>query len=147
MSGGTPPVTHAGAEPSGLADLLRRLLEGNLAAHPERAALLVPAVVGIHAADADVAVTLELSPAGIVVRDSRPGGVACDLEIVAASADLLSLTASPLVLGLPDPRTSSGRAVLAKIARGRIRIRGLLRRPALTTRVARLLSVAVAGHP
>ncbi|HYG70869.1 MAG TPA: hypothetical protein VEC15_01100 [Actinomycetota bacterium] len=142
---GTPRVVHADAEPNGLADLLGRLLEGNLAADPTRAKLLVGTTVAIRAVDADVAVVLELSPRAIVIRREAAIAPKCDLAIEATSADLLAMTAAPLALGLPDPRTPSGREILVKIARGQIRIRGLIRSPVLTTRVARLLSVAVDG--
>jgi hypothetical protein len=142
---GTPRVVHADAEPNGLADLLGRLLEGNLAKDPSRARLLAPSTVEIRAVDADVAVVLELSPRAIVIRREAATAPKSDLAIEATSADLLSLTAAPLALGLPDPRTPSGREILAKIARGHIRIRGLIRRPVLATRFARLLSVAVDG--
>jgi hypothetical protein len=140
-----PRVVHADVEPSGLADLLGRLLEGNLAQDPSRARLLVGATVAIRAVDADVAVILELSPRAIVIRREAATASRSDLAIEATSADLLALTAAPLALGLPDPRTPSGREILAKIALGRIRIRGTIRRPVLATRVARLLSVAVEG--
>ncbi len=142
---GTLRVVHADAEPNGLADLLGRLLEGNLAADPTRARLLVGATVAIRAVDAGVAVVLELSPRAIVIRREAATASKSDLAIEAMSADLLSLAAAPLVRGLPDPRTPSGRSILSKIARGHIRIRGLSRRPVLATRFARLLSVAVDG--
>lgn len=142
---GTPRVVHVDAEPNGLADLLGRLLEGNLAKDPSRARLLIPSTVEIRAVDAGIAVVLELSPRTIVIRRAAATASRSDLAIEATSADLLAMTAAPLALGLPDPRTPSGREILAKIARGSISIRGLIRRPVLATRVARLLSVAVDG--
>jgi hypothetical protein len=142
---GAPRVVHADVEPSGLADLLGRLLERNLAKDPSRARLLVGATVAIRAVDADVAVVLDLSPRAIVIRREAVAASRTDLAIEATAADLLAVTAAPLALGLPDPRTPSGREILAKIARGHVRIRGLIRRPVLAMRVARLLSVAVHG--
>jgi hypothetical protein len=151
----TEIVAYADAEPSGIADLVGRLLEGNLAAHPDRAELLRPATIEIRATDADVGVVLELSYGCILVRDvatapaSRERGAngpRRDLVIAATSADLLAVAGAPLLAGLPDPRRRAGREVLVAIATRRVKVAGIVWRLGTLRRFARLLSVADDGH-
>ena len=106
-------VELEGSEPSGLAELLAGLLEQHLAREPERAAHLRPSVVVLEAPDADVAVTVRLSPGAVSVSD----GVAAEahLHVVAPADRLLALAGAPLRAGLPDPLHRDGRAVLADV--------------------------------
>ncbi|MGH2723879.1 MAG: hypothetical protein ACRDI0_06370 [Actinomycetota bacterium] len=127
-------------EPNGLAAMIGGLIEANLSQHPEREALLRPAVIGIEASDADVALTLRLSPAGVQVANGivgRPGVV-----VRADSETLADLTSVPLRFGFPDVMTAEGRAVTAKLLRRHLTVKGLLTRPAVVSRLNRLLSVA-----
>lgn len=133
-------VRYPDGEPAGLAALVGGLLEANLRAHPRRARLLRPARVGISAPDAGASVLLVLEPAGPLVGGPLDGPV--DVHVIADSARLIELVGAPLRLGLPDPLRPQGRRVLAAIARGEIRILGLLRHPLLVRRLACLLSVA-----
>jgi hypothetical protein len=129
------------AEPTGLAEMVAGLLEANLLRRPEREALLRPAVIGIEAEDAGVAITVRLTERRIEISN----GAAIrgsDLRIRADGADLLALSTSPLRLGMPDPLTGQGRAILRRFARGRVRISGMLRHPIVLSRFARLLSVS-----
>ncbi|MEP7060091.1 MAG: hypothetical protein ABI828_05110, partial [Actinomycetota bacterium] len=64
------------------------------------------------------------------------------VRVRADSALLLGIAGAPLRFGLPDMFTSPGRAVLADILRGRVRIRGLFRHPLLVSRLTRLLSAS-----
>jgi hypothetical protein len=129
------------AEPSGLAEMVAGLLEANLVRRPEREALLRPAVIGIEAADAGVAITLRLTERRIEISNGAADR-GSDLRIRGDGADLLALSALPLRLGLPDPLTGQGRAILRRVARGRVRISGMLRHPIVLSRFARLLSVS-----
>ena len=135
----TPEVVLTDAEPNGLARMLAGLLEANLARRPERAALLRPAVVEVDAADAGVAVTVRLDRGRVRVSNGsatpRP-----DLRVRASGHDLLALSAAPLRLGFPDPLRREGRAVLRRIASGRVRVSGMIRHPVLLSRFSRLLS-------
>jgi hypothetical protein len=133
-------VEYLDAEPSGLAAMIGGLIDGNLAAHPDRARLLRPAVVGIVATDAGVAITLRLSPGRVTVADGLLGRPQVVVE--ADSGTLTDLTSAPLRLGLPDAMTSEGRAVTGKLLRGRLRVRGLVRHPGIVSRLNLLLSVA-----
>lgn len=134
-----PPVELAGASPSGLAELLADLLEQHLGRDPTRAAHLVRSVVVLDVPDAGVAITVRLAPTRVRVVD----GAAPDAHLrVRADADrLLALAAVPLRFGLPDPARPAGRSALVDVARGRVRVRGLVRHPVRLARFMSLLSV------
>jgi hypothetical protein len=135
-----PAVEYLDGEPSGLATMIGGLIEGNLAAHPDRVGLLKPAVVGIVATDAGVAITLRLSASRITVADGLLGRP--QLTVEADSETLTELTASPLRLGFPDALTSEGRRMTGKLVRRDMRVHGLVRHPGIASRLTRLLSVA-----
>jgi hypothetical protein len=133
-------VEFVAADPSGLATLIGGLIEANLAAHPERSSLLRPAVVGLVAVDAGVAITLRIAPRGVTVVDGLGGRP--QIVIEADSDTLTELSSVPLRLGFPDPTTAEGRAVAGKLIRGELKVRGLARHPGIVSRLNRLLSVA-----
>jgi hypothetical protein len=132
-------VEYLDAEPSGLASMIGGLIEGNLAAHPDRAALLRPALVGLVATDAGVAITLRLRPGVVTVAEGLVGRPQVVVE--ADSETLTELSSTPLWLGFPDARTDHGMAVTRKLVRGQLRVRGLARHPGMVSRLNRLLSV------
>lgn len=129
------------AEPNGLATMIGGLIEANLAHHPDRVQLLRPAVVDLEAVDADVAVSIRIEPGTVRIANGLSNPRA-DLHLRSDSMSLVELAATPLRRGLPDALHREGRAVLLKVASGRIRIVGLLRHPGVLTRLAKLLSVA-----
>ncbi len=128
-----------GTEPSGLAELVAGLVEQHLAREPERAAHLQPCVVVLAVPDAEVAVTVRLSPGIVKVSDGE--APRAHLRVVAPSDRLLALTAAPLRAGLPDPLSRGGRAALADVLTGRVRVHGMLRHPRRLARFTSLLSV------
>lgn len=128
-----------GADPSGLAELVAGLLEQHLAREPSRASHLRPSVVVLSVPDADVAVTVRFAPDGVRVADGSESDA--HLRIVAPSDRLVALAAAPLRAGVPDPLTRDGRAALADVLSGRVRVHGLLRHPRRLTRFASVLSV------
>jgi hypothetical protein len=65
---------------------------------------------------------------------------AARVVVRADSLRLLELAAAPLRFGLPDVFTPEGRAVLAAIATGRVRVRGLVLRLPAVRRLTMLLS-------
>ena len=148
----TVEVVFLDAEPNGLADMLGRLLEANLAADPRRVRLLHAAVVLLEASDAEVAARVELSPGQVRVanvarvsgEDPAVGGngPTSDLRIRASAGDLVALAGAPLVLGLPNPLRRPGRDILRRVATRRVRVSGMLRHPLVLSRFARLLSVS-----
>ena len=134
-------VTYADDEPNGLATMLGGLIEGNLAQHPEREKLLKPAVIGIVAPDAGVAVTFVVSPGLVTVSNGAPKRRA-DLIVKANSGVLIELSSVPLKFGLPDAMTPEGREVNRKLLKGEIKVKGMLLHPGKLARLNQLLSVA-----
>ncbi|HEY6677497.1 MAG TPA: hypothetical protein VI411_01190, partial [Actinomycetota bacterium] len=118
------------------------LIEANLRQHPERRSLLRPAVVELVAVDAGVSVRIALSPRQVTVSNGSSRPDRPRVRVLADSDGLLFLSSAPLRFGLPDPMSSDGRAVLAKVLRRQIRISGLIAHPLTVARFARLLSVA-----
>ena len=135
----TARVDYVDEEPNGLAAMIGGLIEGNLANHPARERLLRPAVVGIVADDAGVGITLRIAPGRVVVAN----GVAGDPHVlVRADSDTLTeLTSAPLRFGFPDATTRDGRAITRKLAKGKLKVKGLSKHPGIVSRLNRLLSV------
>lgn len=132
-------VDYLDQEPNGIASMIGGLIEGNLAAHPQRRTLLRPALIGIVATDAEAALTLHLSPHRITVANGLVGRP--DVVVRADSSTLAELSSVPLRAGFPDARTPEGRAATGKLLRGEMKVRGLLRHPGVVSRLNRLLSV------
>ena len=129
-------------EPNGLADLVGRLIAGNLAAEPARQRLVGTASIELDASDADVSARLRLEPGRVTVANGRRDGSVADLSVSAGASDLLALAGAPLLFGFPSVLRRDGRDVLRRVLTRRVRIRGMLRHPVLLSRFARLLSVA-----
>jgi hypothetical protein len=133
-------VAYLDPVPSGLASMIGGLIDANLAAHPERRALLPPALVGLVARDAGVAITLRIAPGRVTVADGLAGR---PQVLVRADSDMLTeLSSVPLRFGFPDATTAEGRAVIRKLLTGELSVRGLVRHPEIVSRLNRLLSVA-----
>jgi hypothetical protein len=131
-------VTLGDPEPNGLASMLGALIEENLTRDPARRVLLRPGVVALVATDAAVGATLRIDHGTLGITNGV--GPHPQLEVRTDSHRLLDLAAVPLRLGLPDPLTPRGRAVIVALVGGQLRVRGLLRHPLLLTRLNRLLS-------
>jgi hypothetical protein len=133
-------VKYLDAEPGGLALMLGGLIEGNLAAHPERESLLAQtATYSIRATDVGVEVSIRLSPGEVLVRNgvvSKP-----DILVETDSETLMSMSSVPLKFGLPDSMTKEGREVNRKLLKGQLKVKGLLRNPRKLARLNKLLSV------
>lgn len=138
---GSPIVSFADAEPNGLANLVGRLLEANLATHPERRRLLGPSVVELAATDAGVSITVRLGRDRAEVANGGSATIA-HVSVEGHGQDLIDLAVVPLRMGLPDLLHRSGRAVVRRILGPDVRISGMLRHPVRMSRFLRLLSVA-----
>src|SRR5919198_4327750 len=132
-------VAYLDGQPNGLAEMLGGLIEGNLAAHPEREGLLRPATVAITAPDAGVAITIRMAPGRVEVANGVRGRPT--LRVRADSETLIELSVVPLRLGLPDTMTPQGREVTAKLVKGTLKVKGMFRSLGTLTRLNRLLSV------
>jgi len=129
---------YADAEPNGLASLLGELIRQNLQREPSRHRLLRPGVVAIESTDAEVAATLRFTEGSVEIANGADVGA--DVHVRAQGAALLGLAGAPLRFGFPDAASRQGRAVVADIVRGEIRVRGLVTRAAAVRRLTMLLS-------
>jgi hypothetical protein len=134
-------VTYLDEEPNGLAAMIGGLIQANLEQHPDRVALLAkPATFGITAPDADVSITIRLSPDGVQVANGIRGTP--DVSVRGDSETLVGLSAAPLRYGQPDVTTTEGREVVKKLLTGRLKVRGLFVHSAMLGRLNKLLSVS-----
>jgi hypothetical protein len=139
--GGGPVVRFLDPEPNGLASLLGGLIEQNLARHPERARLLSPpATFAIEAPDVGVAASIRLSPGLVRVRNGVVGRP--QVVVRADSQALVGMSSLPLRFGLPDLLSPEGRALVRKLLRRELRVRGMVLHARTLARLNRLLSVS-----
>jgi hypothetical protein len=133
-----PVIIEPGAE--GLGEMLGGLVRGNLERAPQRIQLLRAPIsrVNVRAADMDASAGILMGAGRFHVHGSVLANP--DLDITADAQTLLALTAVPLRLGMPDVATVEGRAIVAKLSRGDLRVRGMVARLPLLTRLNRLLS-------
>ena len=148
----TPTVEFLDQEPNGIAAMIGGLIQANLVNHPDRSALLKPAVVGIVAEDAHVALTLGISPEPVPdrhalrrdpERETVRNGLAPRVDVLVRSdaETLTEMSSTPLRLGFPDAFSKAGRAVTRKLFSGTLRVQGLILHMATVSRLNRLLSV------
>ena len=136
----TVTVEYPDAEPNGLAAMLGGILEGNLAAHPERERLLsAVSTYAIRAPDVDVAVSIRLAPGKITVRNGIVGTP--DVLVQGDSDTLVGLSSVPLKFGLPDIGTKEGREINKKLLKRQLRVKGLLLHPRKLATLNKLLTV------
>ena len=134
-----PAVRYLDTEPNGLAAMLGGLIQANLAAHPQRRSLLRPATVHVLAQDAGASVSIRLRPGEVVVANGDRGRA--DVVVAANSDTLIELSGAPLRFGFPDAMTAEGRAILGKLVRRELIVKGLLTHPDVVSRLNRLLRV------
>jgi hypothetical protein len=136
----TVTVEYPDPEPNGLAAMLGGLIQGNLAAHPERERLLSNvSTYGIRAPDVGVEVSIRLAPGKVIVRNGIVGKP--DITVETDSETLVGLSSVPLRFGLPDIGTKEGRRVNGKLLKGQLKVRGLVLHPGKLARLNRLLTV------
>lgn len=140
-SAAPPQVTRVG-DLDGLADMVADLLSDNLRGAPGRAALLSQRtwVASVVVPDAESHFAIRLSTDDVSVLAEPQGNPS--LRITIDGETLVELPEIPLLVGLPDPRTPPGRALIAKLIRRQVTIRGLFRHPVRLTRLLRLLNTA-----
>lgn len=138
----------------GLAPSIYALVERGALMRPERAAA-VRGRVQLRFRDDYPPVSMVFGGETIEVSDGeldRP-----DLTVSAGLADVVLLTTAPLRMGMPSPVNARGRAVLRKMARGEVRLKGdlalargmldLMRIDVPGARFAKPLNTAPSGDP
>jgi hypothetical protein len=131
----TTPETPA------LGEMIAELVRSNISADPARAELLdgVAGRINIHATDAESEIGMLFTGASVRIGPALPSP---DLEVICDSATLMELANVRLRFGRPDPATPEGRAVLAKMLRRELVVRGMLAHPKLLTRLQKLFTVS-----
>ncbi len=131
-----------GADSDALAVMLADILERNLEEHPQRTRDFdaLDIAVEIDVKGADVRSTLEFRGGELVFHS---GIAASPGLVVSADMDtLMEVTNLKIRLGLPNPCDETGIAVVKKLLRGELKIKGLLAHPMALLRLIRVISVA-----
>ena len=128
-------------ELEGLGAMLADLVRGNLEADPSRSSLLqgISGTVNVRARDADVEVGMEFRDGKLHVRATPFTNPRLAIETDAET--LMGMSTVPLRFGMPDTMHADGRAVVGKMLRGRLKVRGMMRGMPLMVRLQKLLSV------
>jgi hypothetical protein len=130
-----PAVTLGAVGARSVAATVLGLVERGAHLRPQLAATLDGHVRVVFEEDfADVLIACR--PGGIEVLDGP--GDAPDLEIRASLPDLVVLVSAPLAAGVPNPADARGRAALARLADGRVRLSGSV---GLARRLLRVLAI------
>ena len=134
-------VVDDSAENNGLAQMLGDLLRQNLEQKPNKIRYFnrLGLSVAISAPDAEVELTLFFNRGSCVIYDGVVGKP--HLHIVTDSPNIMSLSATPVRAGLPDPFSQPGRDLIKKIFNGELKIRGMLRHPLALTCLTNVFSV------
>ncbi len=134
-------VTGPDLPEDGLGEMLLGLIRQNLLDKPEKTAVfkkLGGRRVSITAPDSEVSATLAFEGDKLTVF---PGVVNAHVSITADSMEILGLTAVPLRFGLPDLFTKDGLALLGKIVKGEVRIKGMFIHLPTVSRITQVFSV------
>jgi len=131
-----------GADTDALAVMLADILEQNLKENPQRAkdfdALNIG--VGIDVKGADVQLTLEFQGGKLTIHN----GIAANPGLIVSTDmdTLMEVTNFQVKFGLPYPFDETGLAVIKKLFRRELKIKGLLAHPLALLRVIKVISVA-----
>ncbi|HUG86354.1 MAG TPA: hypothetical protein VMM13_17440 [Euzebya sp.] len=123
------------------AGMLGGLLQANLQADPGKAALVRRTTGSVGMVVSDTGEEVRLLFTGALLRVTSGPAMATDLRLVGTADVIMGLSTVPLRLGLPDPMSSSGRALTGRWATGGLQIHGLPRSAPLLRTLLSLLSV------
>ncbi len=137
------PVEYAdGDDASAFSQMLGGLIEANVESRREKRADFerLRARVGVFVTDIDEGVTLDFQDGHLVVHNGlQPGR---DLTIRADAGTVMQLSSVNIgFAGMPNYLDSTGREVVAKMLRGKLKIEGLLGNLTTLNQVTRLFSV------
>jgi hypothetical protein len=134
-------IVDDSATDNGLAQMLADLLRQNLEQNPKKIRYFnkLGLSVAITAPDAEVQLTIFFNRGNCTIYDGVTGKP--HLHIITDSANIMSLSAAPVRLGLPDPFESAGRDLIKKIFTGELKIRGMFRHPLAVTCLTNVFSV------
>lgn len=130
-----------GATDLGLADMLKDLIEQNLAAHPEKVADFnkLAIRIGLTVVDADVVITLDFNKGHLIIH----AGLQQPIQIVlsADSEIIMALSSQTIKWGLPNYFDATGKEILAAMKSGRLKAQGMLLHLPSMIRFSRVMSV------
>jgi len=120
-----PPVELGHLEADGIAPSLFAMAERGAALRPHTARALI-GTVEIRFTQRFAAVRLVFDGDLIVVEDVPRGdrGSPADLIIRGSLSDIVQLVSVPLIGGVPRPTGARGRAALASVTSGRVKMEG-----------------------
>jgi hypothetical protein len=95
-------------------------------------------VVELRFAEDYAAVRLDFTGPDVLVEDANGRRSTPDLVIQGSLPDIVQLASAPLFAGLPRPTDRRGRAALARVAGGKVKIEGS---PLLARRLLKLLEI------
>jgi hypothetical protein len=133
----------AGAEGSGLPDMLKDLLEQNLEQNPHKVAdfIKMDIAIGLTISDADIVITMVFNRGTLTIH---AGLVGCPgLQIEAEADTIMNLSNVTLKWGLPYYFDETGQEILAAIKAKRLKMKGMVRHFISLIRLSRVMSV----HP
>ena len=143
MAGRVTLVEYAeGEDASPFAQMLGGLIEANVESRPEKRAdfQTLKARVGVFVTDIEEGVTLEFLGGRLLVHNGLQSGR--DLTIRADADTVMQLSNVKVGFArMPNYLDSTGREVMAKMLRGRLKIDGLLGNLTTLNQVTRLFSV------
>jgi hypothetical protein len=118
---GPPKLRLGSTAGNGIGASIYALLDRGVARRPHVAAE-IRCEVELSFVEDFAPVRMEFSDTGIVVED----GPAHEPDIVVTGRlpDIVAITTAPLLAGWPNPALRRGRAALARVADGRVRIQG-----------------------
>jgi hypothetical protein len=129
------------AHENGLANIIKDLLEQNIANHPEREkdAKALSGGIVIEASDINVSLTLICKNGNIHIKNGviKP----FKLKITTASDNIMKLNLLKIKFGLPCYFDKSGREVLSLFLKGKLKINGVLIHPIMLIHITKLFSV------
>ena len=131
--GTAPPVTLGHVAPNGISPSMFGLIEHGANRHPD-VALSLRGRIELRFTEDFAPVRATFDPSGIRVEDAgtEDDGWEPDLVVRGSLPDVVQLASAPLVGGLPKLTDRRGRAAIARMAGGRVKIEG-------STRLARRL--------
>jgi hypothetical protein len=132
-----PGVTLGNVASNGISASVFGLVERGTLKRPKLAQAL-DGVVELRFAEDYAPVRLDFSGVDVLVEDAAGRRSTPDLVIHGSLPDIVQLAAAPLIGGVPKPTHKRGRAAIARVANGKVRIEGS---PLLARRLLKLLEL------
>jgi SCP-2 sterol transfer family len=129
-----------GAEEVAMTGMIADMLKANLE-KPQKMKVFngLKSTVYLYAKDADAGMTMDFDKGKLVVYGGKEGKP--KLEISTDATTLLELANLKIKMGMPYYFDKTGRAVLKKIFKGELKIKGMLAHPIALTKVTKVMSI------